>query len=457
MNWAEVKKRCNVNDPYSLLSFFFTGETYLNLPLQVLHNKVIPLTIGKEIIFDSEKEEIIDILDNWANKTQLYKKCKLLLAQLSFFGKGVAFMLKDEEGFCDLWIPAYQYTNYVAKINEKDKVCVVWCDLMKGDNPSRAKVVIKPGVISIQYYGLREVRASNETTTKMEEFPVGKPQVFKSDTNYFPAREFINKQTTTFGLFNNSTFAGVPDWWNGKKLLIDIDDSMEQKYRERAKNQTRIFGSFDQQKINDLQKGKISLEGLLGDLVLSVNSDGYQHGGGNNIQAVVGNPNFETYHKDIAATTTLFYETCGYNYRAQDTDGEYENKTKSIMNNDLDIQTTAVKQQELKEGLYYLIDIMLGEEGFPQDPKKRDYSINFNSASITDDIRNLDIVERRLKAGLISRTEALQLLDGDNKLVAQERLKKIDEDMINSKVMEQMSFNDDEGEFKQDEQMEDDI
>lgn len=433
--------------PLDLFNFFCTNGTYLNVPVQLVFNKVVPLTIGSDILFDSENPEIVKALNEWAFNTKLYEKLKLLVSQGSLMGKSIAFLLRQKKGDLDLYVPQMNYMSSIAKVNEQEKLAVIWTNLNKSDTPSLVKITIGEGKVSIQEFSNPgNLRTQDATARESELTPISN-DTYETDVNFFPAFEFVNKRLPDFGMMNSTYFSGLPDWWTGRKLLFDIEESLEQKFSERKKNQTRIFADLDEGIISDLKKQEqfIDVEDIFGDFIIRSTTSSYKTGGGNQITAVQGDPNFETYHYDINQTIKMFYETCGYNYNEKD-DTNYENKTKSIMNNDLDIQTTEIKQKELLEGLYKLIDCVLNDKGLPfQENGVRNYYIKFTSSSIVAKVQKMDLIERRIQLGLMSRVEAVQELDNVPKSVAENKVKEIEDDQMARMALEN-AFNDNDDE-----------
>lgn len=235
----------------------------------------------------------------------------------------------------------------------------------------------------------------------------------------------------------------------GRKLLFDIEESLEQKFRERKKNQTRAFGEMDDATVANMKKGMTDgLEEIFGDFMIRSTLGSYNTGGNKAITFIQGDPKLDTYYNDVKNTMSMFYESCGYNYRVDDNSGPYENKTKAITNNDLDDQTTKLKQKELLNGLYKLIDIVLADNGIDfNENGVRNYSINFATTSIVEKVQRMDLIERRVAIGLLSRVEAIQLLDNVSKPIAENKLKEIDEDMMDKAALQQaMTPEDGEGE-----------
>lgn len=436
--------------PLDLFHWFYSNGTYLNVPIQLVYNKVIPLTLGDEILFDSDNVELVNFLNYWADKTKLYEKCRLLVAQSSIVGKSMAFLLRNGLGELDLYIPTYPQMSGVAKVNEQEELAVIWTNLNKSDTPSFAKITITKGACAIQEFAAtKQLRVQDASTFEGDLTPRGETKIAKLDTNFFPLFEFVNKRIPDFGFQNTSYLSGIPDWWLGRKLLFDIEESLEQKFRERKKNQTRAFGEMDDATVANMKKGMTDgLEEIFGDFMIRSTLGSYNTGGNKAITFIQGDPKLDTYYNDVKNTMSMFYESCGYNYRVDDNSGPYENKTKAITNNDLDDQTTKLKQKELLNGLYKLVDIVLADNGIEfNENGVRNYSINFATTSIVEKVQRMDLIERRINIGLLSRVEAIQLLDNVSKPIAENKLKEIDEDMMDKAALQQaMTPEDDEGE-----------
>ncbi|KAK2574679.1 hypothetical protein KPH14_012957 [Odynerus spinipes] len=188
--------------------------------------------------------------------------------------------------------------------------------------------------------------------------------------------------------------------------------------------------------------GNSDAEDFIGDLFFQANVQNYMTGT-NTLATIQGDPKLEVYHNDKEQTIKTFYESAGYNYFEKD--GNYETQTKSIMNYDLDESTTKMKQADILYRLYKIIDLVLEDMGhIVEKDGIRTYSIEFMSTSIVNDIRELDIIDRRLANGTMEPIKAIQLLDKIPKKQAENYLKEIDkrqDQMIEKDIETQNKFN----------------
>lgn len=436
LNNKTIDEYVNKKDSTSILNWLLNNPSYLNLPWMLAQNKVVPLTIGSEILVDSDDEKIVKELNRWMNTVNLREKLRQICFQMSLLGKSIAFIERKKptkdypKGLLMFKVSNETIMSSVAKVDDIDQMAVIYTNTNKSDAPSLQKIIFKQGLMIVEEFANPDEIRAQDINTEVEKGlqRLGKRQVFETNLDFLPFAEFPNRvMPNIIGGNNNTIWSAIPDWFMGRKLIFDIEDNFQKRWSERFKNQTRVMGQFDPEAIKNLINGTSTPEDFAGDFIIESNNQSYMNGT-NGITVIQGDPKLEVYHRDKEMLIKTFYESAGYNYFEKD--GNYENQTKSIMNYDLDMSTTKMKQSDIKYRLYKILDLVLNDMGLEVYKNGvRNYTIDFQTTSIVDDIRLIDIVERRLAMGTLDRVRAVQMLDKVPKTIAQEYVDLADKDL----------------------------
>lgn len=430
LNNRAIDRLVSKADPQSILNWFGNNPSFMHVPILIAQNKAVPLTIGEDILFDSEDLPMLEALNRWADTVRLYEKMKQVVYQMSLWGKSIPYLERKNKtdefpnGLLMFKLPNMLGMSSVAKVDDVEQMAVLYTNTNRSDSPSLQKITFIPGKMIIQDFANPDSIRAQDVTVEVEKGlqAQGNVQVVENSLDFVPFQEFLNKQVPN--LYNVSTtyFASFPDWWFGRKLIFDIEDNLDKKRKERGKNMTRAIGSLDPKIHEKITSGQIEAEDYLGELFFNANTTAYTTGG-NDIAIIQGDPKLDVYSNDTNNTLEKIFEMAGYNYYKDD--GNYENKTKSIMNYDLDNQTTKTKQKDIKVRLYRMIDLVLKDMGFePIKNGVRDYEVSFVGTNIIDDIRQLDIIDRRLLNGTLEPVRAIQQLDNVSRATAEEYVEK---------------------------------
>lgn len=416
------------------------AETMLyNLIDFVAQRKACPLTIGKGILFKGGNEKVVNWLEKWYFDRKIYEKIWKAEYINSTYGACTIFVSKQRDNSFDLFVCNPTLNARVAKINEIEVSADIWNMPDATDNANLQHVYIDNKYLIVEYYRKPEDKALvGQATGDVPNnlIPLNK-QVYLHGFSNIPVVQIQNiPRPLPFG--NSTTFNYYPDWYSVNNLmplinrLIEIADVLEPEI-----NRTRYYGVASNEQIANLMSSGDGNRLVLSDGYLNLGSNNYAVGTGNNggIQVFGGSPVFEKYAIEWNRLMKMFMNGCGYEY---DEFGgtTYTNKTESVLNNKLDIETTCIKQELRHTYLLRLFDLIIQEQ-FPElwDPIKKEwkdqerpYDFEFINANIVDKMNEIDYIDKRLINGTLSRTRAIMRLDQVNEFIAKRELEDIDND-----------------------------
>lgn len=412
-----------LNDTQNYLSWVGRMR-YIDIAMIIARNKSVPLTIGGGLLFDGETPEIIDFLNNMYEKNKMYEKLQMWEYQHSLIGRSVMFLYKNKNGSYTFRLLNPDQINRVGKIDEIEQIADVWILTGNTDNP-----VMEHWIWTKDYYTIVSYQAttaminSHSTEINPETKPL-KKVTYKNELGRIPLIETYNLPVLNFGGVN--TIRQNPDCLPVWKLLVDIQDNWGVLRKEREMNRTRVYWSKMADDMLKYVNGVMNKELIADGFVFS--SEGMQTSGLNeNLLVQAGTPNFETYITLNDYDMKQLFNAAGYEYDMF-AGTNYTNKTESLMNNKLDMQTTAVKQELRKQALHTLFDILLIQEGLWDGKGERPYSFRWIQAGMVDQIRENEIITARLENGTLSQLEAIMRYDNLNSETAKSKLEVIKQD-----------------------------
>lgn len=430
----------SINPNYFPLLGVNNAESMLyNLIDLVAQRKACPLTIGKGLLFKGGNKDVVNWLEKWYFERKIYEKVWKAEYIASTYGAVTMFITKQIDGSFDLFVCNPTLNARVAKVNEIEVSMDIWNLPDAVDNSTLQHVFIQDKYMTVESYRSPEDKALvGQSLGDVDKslIPLGK-QVFEHGFSRIPVIQIQNiPRPLPFG--NSTTFNYYPDWYSVNNLmplinrLIEIADVLEPEI-----NRTRYYGFASNEQLMKLLASGEGNKLVLSDGYLNLGSNNYAVGTGNNggIQVFGGSPVFDKYAVEWNRLMKMFMNGCGYEY---DEFGgtTYTNKTESILNNKLDVETTAIKQ-ELRHTYYLRLFDLIIQEQFPElwDPikkewkeKERPYDFEFMKANIVDKMNEIDYVDKRLLDGTLSRKRAIMRLDQVNEWIAERELEDIDQD-----------------------------
>lgn len=216
--------------------------------------------------------------------------------------------------------------------------------------------------------------------------------------------------------------------------------------KELQVNRTRLGGAFDANKIRDYSTSSGTRELVDSDSWLSINGQTLDNNGPQGIFVQEAKPQFTSYVELLKYYEKQIFNGLTNPMDIDEYDGvNYENATKTMMNNKHDMQTQAYQRAMLISKLYIIFDIFLQDKGLynPDVNKDRPYILKFKNATMTDKLMVDALMTSRLANGTESFTGAIQEYDGVNSLMAKQKLDKINEEFqeISEIVMERSEAN----------------
>lgn len=404
----------------------------------VAQRKACPLTLGKGLLFKGGNKDVVNWLEKWYFEHKIYEKLWKAEYIASTYGAVTIFATKQMDGSYDLFVCNPTLNARVAKVNEIEVSADIWNLPDAKDNATLQHVWFDKTFMVVENYNSQDVALVGQSQGEIPKNlrPLNK-QLFTHGFSNIPVIQIQNiPRPLPFG--NSTTFNFYPDWYSVNKLmplinrLIEIADILEPEI-----NRTRYYGVASNEQIINLMTSNQQNKIVMSDGYLNLGSNNYAAGTGNNggIQVFGGSPVFDKYAVEWNRLMKMFMNGCGYEY---DEFGgtTYTNKTESILNNKLDIETTSIKQ-ELRHAYYLRIMDLIIQEQFPElwdsvknewKEKERPYDFEFINANIVDKMNEIDYVDKRLLDGTLSRKRAIMRLDQVNEWIAERELEDIDND-----------------------------
>lgn len=400
---------------------------YLDIP-RIIAQKSTRLVLGKGLLLQSEDEKLLNDWNNFYYKDKWFEKLAKFLIQNSLLGRCVLFWMLNKDGSISLTVPSPSFMNRVAKINEQEQSAELFFTNVQADNQTLTWITITPQIVNVKIFNAidKEIILG---TTHAKVMPENAPDLeynLKNPFGFLPIVEITNlPNPLLFG--QSTTFNGYPDCMPVADLINDVNHIIKQKRKERVLNQTRIYGKVSNEKLLDLLMGKSDISEFIADAFIEVSSMDYDTVGKGGVQVVQGAPKFSEYFIDYNGTMKSIYNGAGYDYE-EFSGVNYENKTKSLMNNKLDMETTEFKIAHYKPYIQRLIDIWMIHNKYWDGKKERPYSFDFLPIAMTDQLQQKELLQFQLDYGLIARHEAIGQIRHVNNLQAKSIVKEIDKE-----------------------------
>lgn len=400
---------------------------YEDVPRQIA-NKSTKLWLGKGILFESEKKELLDDWNKFYESDYIYLKLAKFGIQNSLLGRCVLLWILNKDGSITLTVPTPSFMNRVAKINEQEQSAELFYTNNQADNQSLTWVTITSKEIHVEIFN-----DMNEETILGTVHSKNKPNLspkttytFNNPFGFLPIVEVTNiPNPLLFG--QSTTLNGFPDCMPVYQLINDLNENTKQKRKERVLNQTRFFGKLSNEKLLELMIGNTDISEYVKDSFMEVATAGYENGGAGGINFIQGNPKFSEYWNDYNGIKKQIFNGAGYDYD-EFGNKEYTNKTESLFNNKNDMETTEFKITHYKQYLYRMFDLWVIYKGHWDGKGERPYSFDFIPIAMTDQMQENELINSRLANGTLSQVEAISIYDKVNKLVAESKFNAIIEE-----------------------------
>lgn len=405
---------------------FIKGKVYIDIPYIIAMKKAAPYTIGKGLIFNSDKENIQSTLSEFYSKNKIYEKLFQSEIQNSIFGRSILYLLITKTNDLTFRVATPSQNARVSKVDEIEQIAEIYSQPYATDTPFIEKVQFFKKKCIITTFAVDNSKIAIGTTwDKAQEnlIPI-KIQKYNTGINRIPVIEIINLPYPN--LYGNSTIKAIPDTLGVRPLIQDIQDNIKFKRKEMRLNRTRFIGDmaddFLQNLNNTTTQELINNDGW----IRSKTADYSKTQSGNGTGLAFADPKFQSYIINQDASFDLVYKGCGYSWDSFN-NSTYTNKTESLMGNKLDMETTMIKQQLRIEQLYPLFDYVLIHKGIWDGKGDRPYSMKFSNSLMVDSLKLVERNNSLLKSGIISREEFRAELDDISLEQAKERIKAVDE------------------------------
>lgn len=394
--------------------------------------KAARLLFGQGLNLSSENEEI----NKFLNKIKISSKIDNILyaneKMLSKYGRTIITLDKTKTGEYRFAFVDPRITSKVGRAYVDEVSAVIWKRINHDDRMYWIK----------EEYDTKKVQRTifngdKDTTMTVMGYNAIVPkhlqveEVWHHNLGVLPLVEFHNLPDESF---DENWLGYNPDDRNVADLRDVINNLIVQSVKESILNKTRAFANLTP---SQMEKAKANMSNdmkmLAKDLFTQTNA--LNRDGIVAVTTQQGNPKFEAYLDAIQSNMRLYYNGCGYEYDKGD-QASAQTATGSMLGKALDVETTKEKRQVRSADIMRLVDRVLQCEGYMKSPyDAREYVFEIKENLVIDEFKKTETIRLQLEAGLISRTNAVAVLNGGiSETEAEQLIEKIDDQLESSPI-----------------------
>lgn len=416
-------------NPLEYLNSHRNRNWYLNVPM-ILAQKSTKLWLGKGPLFQSQNEKILEYFNQKIINDKWFEKFYTFGLQNSLIGKSYILLVKTINNNTTIRIPEPSFNSRVAKYNEEEQAAELWFLSEQSDSSTLTWVTMTDKKVTYETFKANDKKGQSiligsvHSKIKPNQQPLHTYSI-PNPFNYLPLVEVTN--LPILKLYGNSSTLNVyPDCWPVWDLIDDLQHTIRQKRVERTLNVTKALGNFDNETVNEIIKKDGNLkDNPIKDLFINIGTAGYNKTGQGSLTVIQGDPKFSEYINDYQATIKQIFNGAGYDYDEY-AGINYENKTKSLMNNKFDMETTETKLSHYGHYFYRIFDLMLISDGLWTGTGNRPYSFKFIPIAMVDQIVQNEWINSRLNNGTMKPTTAISEYDN----VSEQQANKIFQEIL---------------------------
>lgn len=425
---------------------FYNQNWKLNIP-QILALKKIKLEIGQGLVCNSENEDALLHWKNWYHKRKIYEKlCKLSWIK-SIVGASILFIYETEDNELDVMLGTALMMNFISKINEEEQSADIWLMPNQADNGFILHVQITSDIINIDTYPDDEDVRSGATNGKIDKSLRITKKTYINKLGFFPLIQIPNFiRVNPTGQASSTMLNAYPDIYPTMWLINDQQDNLIIKEKTRRFSRARGYVQATTEEIIRWKNGKTSIDKLESDYIVETVQNNYDSKGGSvNVSYTQGTNETPIYNQDSDWILNTVFKAIGMSWSSSDSDN-YTNVNQTMKLEKEDIESQAVWQRFLLDYMYRLFDCWWFYHGYMKKDLKteRPYSLRFISAGIIDQMMLVDVHDKRIANGTMSRAMSISLLDGiPMDMAIKEREKIIQEEEEEMQRMSKWTDNED--------------
>lgn len=405
-------------------------ESYVKL-ISVIAKKAADLGAGEGILFNSHDEKIQDFWDRFAIEQNLSTKIWKFFYQNSLIGRSHFWLSKNKDNKYDLILNEIFSNVRVSIFNENEVAAQIFTAKNQGDKGHYFQYDFYSNKLKItKYIDDNEALVGSVITEVPKSAQRVEEMIYETEIDIVPIIETTNLPKPHYMTANTLIFH--PDWEPAFNLLMDEQEIIKQKRKERKKNQTWFNGVLTPELMKAISDVGGDLVSILKDGLLQNNVNQYTKGQQTGFNITLGNPPLENYNNDWLFTEIQIFNACGYNHPREAENKSYQNKAQTLMNGILDEQTTRIKQQYYKTKLFRLFDYILIANKLwdPNTDPNRPYDFDFKSIGLADILQKDTLISSRLLNGTMSKIQAIQQYDNLNEFNARKEMEIIQEEQV---------------------------
>lgn len=313
--------------------------------------KLCNLIVGKGLLFNADDVRVLNALNKFYEKRNLYNKLVQAFIGASLFGRAIIYLAVTADGSVDLQLVNQNQSSRVGRISETEQLADLWVWPESADNTTVQHITLNDRQIRIDYLSNNTLQVGTATTTKPDDFRLVNTILADHGFSRMPLIEIRSLERPVY--FNAVPLnVYYPDCWEVRGLLDEIDHLYDIKHKETEMNRTRMMGDFDAMKFREIS-GSSTFDTLAKvDGIINVQGgafSGAQDVGtdkaGNSIGVMQGDPKIQAYDTAIDRLTKRIYDSVGLDYRLENEKSSPATKTASVLDRENNIITAGTRKQ----------------------------------------------------------------------------------------------------------------
>lgn len=398
---------------------------------EVLARKAARILWGEGFnLYSESNKELNTFLNIFKEESKAYNIFYAMEKILSKYGRAILTIDKTKGNKFFLTIINPNMTSKIGRVFVSEVSAVLWKKIWHNDKMYWIKEEWDTMKVSRQVF----TEDQNTEMTVMG-FNASVPkdlqveEVWHHNIGVLPVIEFANLPDYNFDLFYQGW---NPDDKAASELIHSINHTINQFNKELVLNRTRIFGSLSPEKLMILKTNANQDTGwILNDLVVQTELRG-KDGSNLPISILQGDPKLNVYITAIQEMTEMYFNLSGYEWAGGET-ATADTATGAMLSKGRDIETNKEKRAQRTRDIIRLIDRLAVAGGFYSNVNElqqdRPYVFEIRENIVIDTLKQVEITEKQLNNGLVSRESAIANLNGISKLEAQQAKEEIDKEL----------------------------
>lgn len=383
------------------------------------------LANGMELI--SKKEEIQNWYNEFANTNELLATVWNIVYHGKLEGVMFATLADTGDGTIDLDIAYPQYNNKVARIYNQGKSAVVYKKPVHADN----------GLIIKEYWDTEKVvrhayRAGDRIVLDgiVDENGNEIKEVWKHNLGFLPVFVYKNKpkRVMSFGAESKHIYEQLSFDYPVRNLAMEYNISKGFSLLAEVLTIPRMAANLSASTLQEAKKKGGMLGVLLNQLYIKQGKTDTQGKLSNGVEILQGSLESTDRDEHLDKLEKDYAEGCGSSYQRDN--ANIQTATEVFYSNASEEKTANQDIKQIEDFMYKVIDAMLvAKRVVPEiNPQDREYTFTVRGNKILADTDKVDMVIKKLQAGLVSLKEAIMEIYNCTEDEAEERVEALNKE-----------------------------